>query len=338
MLGENQRDWNNSVRRAFTRTRLIGGIVIFATVFGMSGCGTGASSTNGTTSLAGNQSTGTSSGSKVIQAVGAENEYADVIKQIGGQYVSVTGIMDNPNTDPHTYEASTKDAILVGSATLVVQNGLGYDDFMNKLESASPNSNRTVIDVASALGYGNTTKNPHLWYKPDTMPRVAKLIADELSKQDPSEAAYFQNNLKTFDQSLQAWNQALADVKKSFPNAPVAVTEPVCDYLLEAAGMDIKTPWSFQAAVMNGVDPSPQDVQIEENLLKNHQVKVLLYNQQAVDDVTTALLKLAKENNIPVVGVYETMPPNHTYQTWMEDEVKALKSAIQNGTSTETMS
>lgn len=304
----------------------------------MSGCGTGSSYSNGTTLSSGNQAQGTSSNSKIIQAVGAENEYADVIKQIGGQYVSVTAIMSNPSTDPHTYEASIKDASLVANATLIVQNGLGYDDFMSKLEAASPNSNRTVIDVATALGYGKTTLNPHLWYKPDTMPRVAKLIADALSKQDPSEAQYFQSNLKKFDQSLQDWNQSLSDLKKSFPHVPVAVTEPVCDYLLEAAGMDIKTPWSFQAAVMNGVDPSPQDVQIQENLIKEHQVKVLLYNQQAVDDVTTALLKLARENHIPVVGVYETMPPNHTYQTWMEDEVKALKNAIQNGTSTETIS
>lgn len=328
MLGENQRDWNHSKEKGLKKAWLVGGLAIVAAVFGMSGCGIGASPS----------STGTRAGSQVIQAIGAENEYADVIKQIGGKYVSVTGIMDNPSTDPHTYEASTKDASLVGSATLVVQNGLGYDDFMSKLESASPNSNRTVIDVATALGYGNTTKNPHLWYKPGTMSRVAKIIADELSKQDPSEAKFFQDNLKTFDLSLQTWNQALAGVKKSFPNTPVAVTEPVCDYLLEAAGMDILTPWSFEAAVMNGVDPSPQDVQIEENLLKNHQVKVLLYNQQAVDDVTTALLNLAKENHIPIVGVYETMPSNHTYQTWMEDEVKSLQNAIQNGTSTETMS
>lgn len=334
MLRDNQKDRKNYINRLLKGNPFVG-IAVVATVL-LGGCATGAPSSNGNTSTGGNQAQGTSS-SKVIQAVGAENEYADVIKQIGGRYVSVTGIMDNPSIDPHTYEASTKNASTVGSATLVVQNGLGYDDFMSKLESASPNSNRTVINVASALGYPSSTKNPHLWYKPDTMPKVAKLISDELSKQDPSEAKYFQSNLNTFNQSLQAWNQALADVKKSFPNTPVAVTEPVCDYLLEAAGMDIKTPWSFQAAVMNGVDPSPQNVQIQDNLFKNHQVKVLLFNQQAVDDATTALLKLAKENNIPVVGVYETMPPNHIYQTWMEDEIKNLRNAIQNGTSTETM-
>ena len=43
-----------------------------------------------------------------VVAVGAENEYADVISQIGGPYVRVSAIMSNPNTDPHEFEASAK--------------------------------------------------------------------------------------------------------------------------------------------------------------------------------------------------------------------------------------
>jgi zinc/manganese transport system substrate-binding protein len=80
-----------------------------------------------------------------IVAVGAENEYADIISQIGGKYVSVTAIMSDPNTDPHSYEANTQDASIVSKSTLVVENGLGYDDFIDKLVSGSPNSKREVI-------------------------------------------------------------------------------------------------------------------------------------------------------------------------------------------------
>jgi zinc/manganese transport system substrate-binding protein len=74
----------------------------------------------GGTSLA-----GASSG--VIAAVGAENEYANVIEQIGGRYVKVTAIESNPNTDPHTFEASTSVAQAVSSASLLIENGVGYD-------------------------------------------------------------------------------------------------------------------------------------------------------------------------------------------------------------------
>lgn len=323
---------SNHVRPAQTHSARWVGLAALVTAMSVSGCGPAVQ-----TNPAPGQGNQTTSSSKQIQAVAAENEYANVIKQIGGKYVSVTGIMSNPSTDPHTYEASTENATLVSQATLVVQNGLGYDGFINHLESASPNANRTVIDVAASLGYGPKTLNPHLWYNPKTMPQVAKLIAADLSQQDPSKTVYFQHNLQKFDTSLKLLNQSLADLKKTFANTPIAVTEPVADYLLQAAGMNIKTPWTFQAAVMDGVDPSPQDVQTQENLIQNRQVKVLVYNQQAVDAVTTTLLTLAKQNNVPVVGVYETMPPNMSYQTWMETEVKDLHNAIQNGTSTETI-
>jgi zinc/manganese transport system substrate-binding protein len=306
---------------------LLAGVAAVTAMILLTGCGTRQAVTQ--TPLAAN---------KVIQAVGAENEYADVISQIGGQYVSVVGIMSDPNVDPHTYEASTQDAALVAGASLIVENGLGYDDFMDKLEAASPSSSRTVIVAAQVLGDPATTSNPHLWFDPKTMPKVAAAIAQSLETQLPDQTQYFASRLATFDNSLNDWNKDLADVQQGYAGASVAVTEPVADYMLQAAGMNIKTPWGFQAAVMNGTDPSPQDVQTQENLLSQRQVKAFIYNQQAVDDVTTALMKLAKDSNIPIVGVYETMPPGLTYQTWMEQETNNLLKALKDGVPTETMS
>lgn len=279
-----------------------------------------------------------SSSDKLIYAVGAENEYADVVSQIGGKYVSVTSIMSNPSTDPHSYEANTKDASAVAKATLVVENGLGYDDFMDKLQSSSPNSKRKVIDVSKVLGYSKNTPNPHLWYKPGTMEKVAELVEKNLESQMPSQKQYFKNRLKTFDNSLKPWNDDLNKLSQAYKGTGIAVTEPVADYLLEAANLKVKTPWGFQASVMNGTDPSPQNVQIQENLLKNKEVKVFVYNQQAIDDATTNLMKLAKKNNIPVVGVYETMPSNYNYAKWMEEETNNILNAIKTGTSMEKIS
>ena len=87
----------------------------------------------------------------VINAIGAENEYANVLSQIGGRYVHVSSVLDNPNTDPHTFEASPSVAEEVGAAQLIVQNGAGYDDFMGKIESASPNPSRKVIVVQNRI-------------------------------------------------------------------------------------------------------------------------------------------------------------------------------------------
>ncbi|MGD0447767.1 MAG: zinc ABC transporter substrate-binding protein [Candidatus Dormibacteria bacterium] len=270
-----------------------------------------------------------------IAAVGAESEYANVITQIGGPYVAVSAVMSNPNIDPHTYEASPQVAQTVSTAQLVVQNGAGYDGFMETIEVATPSSTRRVIDVQSLLGLPATTENPHLWYSPATMPAVAKAIGKDLAALAPSHEAYFTAEVAAFDTSLAPWTQAIAALKSSSSGAPVATTEPVADYMLQAAGLDNLTPWPFQADVMNGVDPSAQDVSLEQGFFTGHQVKAFIYNQQVTDSLTQSLLTIAHENGIPVVGVYETMPtPGYDYQTWMVAEVNAVQKALASGVST----
>ena len=272
----------------------------------------------------------------VIVAVGAENEYANVISQVGGKYVQASAIMSNPNTDPHTFEASASVARTVSEAQLVVQNGVGYDTFMNTIENAAPNSARKVIVVQDLLGLPVGTPNPHLWYKPSTMPAVANAIAADLAAIQPAHASYFKANAARFIASLTAWNNAIAAFAAKYPNTPVATTEPVADYMLQAAGADNLTPFAFQADIMNGTDPSAQDVAIERSLFTGHKVKVFLYNQQVTDTLTESFITLARQNNIPVVGVYETMPvPGYDYQSWMLTEVQDLTKAVADHISTE---
>jgi zinc/manganese transport system substrate-binding protein len=250
-----------------------------------------------------------------IVAVGAENEYANVIGQIGGKYVHVIAILSNPTTDPHTFESSPSVSQTVSAAQLVVQNGLGYDAWMNKIEAATP--------------------NPHLWYSPATMPAVAKAIATDLAALLPAHAAVFRANLARLDASLRPWRQALAHFKATYPGTPVAVTEPVGDYMLKAAGARILTPFGFERDVMNGVDPSPQDVSLQTSLFSGHKIKAFLYNQQVTDSLTQSFLGLARQYGIPVVGVYETMPASgYNYQSWMLAEVRALQRAVADKTTT----
>jgi zinc/manganese transport system substrate-binding protein len=244
--------------------------------------------------------------------------------------------MSNPNTDPHTFEASPAVAREISSAKLVVQNGVGYDDWAATIENAAPGDGREVINVQKLLGLPDSTPNPHLWYKPSTMPKVASAIADDLGQIDPAHVSYYEANAAAFTASLATWNKAISAFKAAHPATPVATTEPVADYLLQAAGTDNLTPWTFQADVMNGTDPSPQDVALEKTLFTQHKVKVFLYNQQVTDSLTESYIKLADDNGIPVVGVYETMPtPGYTYQTWMEAEVSALDKAVTAKVSTE---
>jgi zinc/manganese transport system substrate-binding protein len=309
-----------TVRRALPASLAIASSVLLVAACGSS------SSPSGPTALPGQ-----------IIAVGAENEYANVISQIGGKYASVTAIESSPTTDPHTFEANPSIANLVGSAGLVVQNGIGYDDYVTKIEAAASNSARRVIVVQHLLGLPDSTPNPHVWYKPGTMPVVAKAIASALSAIQPQHAAYFAARVTKFNRSLAPWYEALKQFQASYPHTPVATTEPVGDYMLQAAGAVNLTPFSMQADVMNGVDPAPQNISLQNRLLAQHRVKALLYNQQVTDTLTQTFLNAAAANGIPVVGVYETMPPGYDYQRWMLAEVQALSRAVGQHVSTQKL-
>jgi zinc/manganese transport system substrate-binding protein len=274
----------------------------------------------------------------VISALGVENEYADVIAQIGGPYVRVTAIETDPTTDPHSFEVSPRVAGRIARADLIVENGLGYDDWADKMIAAAPRPGRQVINVQHLRRLSDNTPNPHLWYDPATMPAVAGAIAADLSRLQPAHAGYFQAKATRFETALKPWFAAIAAFKTAHPGTPVAVTEPVGDSMLQAAGTEIRTPFSLQAAIMNGTDPAPQDVTTQNALFTGHRVKVFVYNQQVTDPLTASFLSLAKRNGVPVVGVYETMPtPGYTYESWMLAEVVALEKAVSDKVSTETL-
>jgi zinc/manganese transport system substrate-binding protein len=282
--------------------------------------------------------TSTPARSGSIAVVAAENEYGNVAAQVGGTDVSVTSVESNPNTDPHTYEVSPSVAQEITAAQVIIQNGIGYDAYMTRIESASPRTTRKVINVQHLLGLPDSTPNPHLWYDPTTMPKVANALAADYAALKPADASYFTANAAKFIASLNPWLQALASFKSQYAGTPVATTEPVADYMLQAAGADNLTPFAFQLGVMNGVDPSPQDVSLQTSLFTQHKVKVLVYNQQVTDTLTQTFISAAQSAKIPVVGVYETMPtPGFTYQSWMLAEVNALQKAVADGVSTQSL-
>jgi zinc/manganese transport system substrate-binding protein len=170
------------------------------------------------------------------------------------------------------------------------------------------------------------------------MPAVAAAIATDLSTLQPAHASYFQQRAQAFDASLQPWLAALARFAKRYPETPAATTEPVGDYMLEAAGIRNLTPFSLQADVMNGTDPAPQDITLQQQLIGGHRVNVFVHNQQVSSSLTESFVKLAHQAGVPVVGVYETMPtPGYDYQSWMEAELAALEAAVAHGMSTERL-
>ncbi|HUL98859.1 MAG TPA: zinc ABC transporter substrate-binding protein [Mycobacterium sp.] len=299
-----------------------------ATTVVLAACNSTPSST-GTSSTTPSGATSSTAGAAPVNVVASTNVWADIAKQVGGGHVNVTSIMSDPNADPHEFEADAKTAAALSKAQFVIENGLGYDDFMDKLLAASPNSSRVVLNAADVMQIAGPDANPHIWYEIAKIPAVASGIADQLGKIDPSDAATFTANAKTFNDSLGPINAAIANIKAKYPGAPVGYTERVPGYLVEAAGLKLATPASFAQSIEDGNDPSPADNAAMDSALTDKKIKVLLYNGQVTSPATDAVKQRAQQSGVPVVGVTETLPPtDKDFQDWQLRQINELTTAL----------
>ena len=264
-----------------------------------------------------------------VSIVAAENFYGDVARQIGGNAVKVTSILSNPDQDPHLFEASPSVARSLAGARIVVYNGLDYDPWMEKLLSASKAADRKEIVVSDLIGK-KLGDNPHIWYDTNTMVAFAKALTDALDTVDPTDKSAYDQRLAAFTASLKPIQDKIAELKDRVNGTPATATEPVFGYMFGGLGMDVRD-FDFQLAVMNNTEPSPSDVAAFESDLKNKRVKLLIYNSQATDTAAQRLLQIAKDNQIPVVGVTETKPEGKSFQDWLSGELDDVKKALPGG-------
>ena len=261
-----------------------------------------------------------------LHIVAAEAVYGDIAAQVGGDAVSVTSILSNPAQDPHLFEAGASAARAIADAQLVIHNGAGYDPWMNKLLSAIGNRDRAILVVAD-LAHAAPGANPHLWYDLDAVTALAEAIADRLPAPDKADKMKSLDRLVAFEASMLKLAERVAALKGKYAGVPVAATEPVFDYMARNIGLEMRNP-AFQRAVMNDTEPSARDVAAFEDDLRQHRVRVLLYNLQATGTVPDRMRRIAEESHIPVVGVSEVEPPGMRYQDWMSMQLDALEKAL----------
>lgn len=260
------------------------------------------------------------------KVVAAENFYGDVARQIGGDWFDVSSIMSSPDQDPHLFETTPAVARQLSEAQIVILNGANYDPWVDKLLAASPRAGRVAINVAELVGK-KSGDNPHLWYDPGTMQALAQALANTMSEIDPAHAADYVARQRAFQSSLAPLNQKIAQMRTKYGGAAITATEPVFGSMAAALGLSMRNE-RFQLAVMNDTEPSARDVAAFENDLKTRQVKALIFNKQAITNLTKRMLDTAKRAGVPVVGVTETQPAGVNYQDWMLMQLDELLKAL----------
>ena len=266
-----------------------------------------------------------------VAVVASTNVYGDIARRIGGDRVDVTSVISDPDQDPHSYEADPQNQLALSKAKVVIENGGGYDDFVDHMLKSGHNDSAQVVnavDVSGKTAPQGGELNEHVWYDFPTVAKVADRISTALAQADPGDAAAFERNATAFKAELAPLKAEEAQIKKAHGGDGVAITEPVPLYMIEASGLVNRTPGEFSEAIEEGDDVSPRVLQKSLALFAGKKVKALVYNEQTSGPQTEKAEAAAKAAGIPVVPVTETLPKGKDYLGWMTANLDALASAL----------
>ncbi|MDN5806850.1 MAG: zinc ABC transporter substrate-binding protein [Brevibacterium sp.] len=329
---------------------IMAGMAALSTVAALSGCG--------------GQASGADSEDVDLSVVTSTNVYADIVVQVAGDFATVTAVIDDPNQDPHSYEATTQDRLKLSKADLVVQNGGGYDSFMTTMLEASAAEVDTIDTVSiSALpgsedvgnephdhgeqaahggghvhehgdeedheGHEHGEFNEHLWYSVPTMTKLVDEVATHLGEAEPAHKDEFTANADEYKKTLEKLQSQIDAAKKEHQGDPVAATEPVPLWLFEDMGLENITSDDFLEAVEEGNDVPPLVLKKAEEQISSGDAVLLGYNTQAAGPQAEQLKSTAEKSDVPVVDLGETMPADAHYADWMGDYITEISTALE---------
>jgi zinc/manganese transport system substrate-binding protein len=285
------------------------------------------------TALAGCTPTSGAGGTTGVGVVAAENFWGSIASQLGGDHVHVTSIITNPNADPHDYEPSAADAREMATAGLAIVNGIGYDPWAQRLLDANPASGRAELDVGRLLGVP-VGGNPHRWYSPSDVIRVANEITAQYRRLDPSDSSYFLERRRQFEGSaLAGYHHLIAEIRNKYSGTQVGASESIFALLAPALGLDLITPPSFLKAISEGTEPTAADKATIDHQITSHQIKVYVYNSQNATPDVQRQIDEARNASIPIATITETLvPAGAPFQAWQARQLRALLNALHEAT------
>lgn len=263
---------------------------------------------------------------KPIRVVASLNFYGEAAQKVAGKYGKVDSLINNSAVDPHDYQPSIRQSQQVSNADFIIENGLGYDHWMDKMIVANDNHPQ-VIKVGVAIAHAKNGDNEHVWYQPQVMIKLTNRLAADFSQKDPQHRNYYQARARAYVQQLNQQDKLIKQAKANMhQNDRVAVSEPVFDYSLATMGYHITDP-HFAKAIEDGDDPSPHDISAIQSDIRHHRLAFFVENPQSSSKTVDNLTCLAKKHHVPVIQVTETKPDNESYTEWMRRQYRLVLKA-----------
>lgn len=282
-----------------------------------------------------------------IRVVASTNTWGNLVELVGGKYVAVKALINDPMQDPHSYQASVRDELAVKQADLVIANGENYDLFMDVLAKSVGKPVQHMVDHVSRNKGASTTvgpigeklsgENPHIWYSTTFAIEATNWLSSTLGRLDTEHVAYFNAKAAGVVAKLEKLKARETALAKSSSATAIEV-ESIADFKLADLGIRNVTPSSFWFAVIYENEISPKALSDTKSVIRNHQANLLILNAQEDSVEGKALAKVARASyasakqaglpNTQIVSMSELLPAGEDYIGWMTSNLDRIEKAL----------
>ena len=250
-------------------------------------------------------------------------------------------ILISPGAEVHDYQATPNDAKLLSEADVLVENGLGIEEFLSGLVANAGNSELQQITASEGIkviegehdehegeehghGHHHEEGDPHVWLDPILAQQQVATIRDELIAIDPSNADSYRTNADAYIQQLQQLDSEFQPRLAPLVGCNFITFHDAFAYLAQRYGLQ-------QEAIVEIPEDSitPQDIQRVQQTAEQYQVKALLTEPGIKDK---RIQQISSDLNLPLEAIDplesgET-DPQYYFQA-MRGNLEALERACQ---------
>lgn len=269
---------------------------------------------------------------KPLRVVASFSVLGDLAKNIGGDDVTVISLV-GANTDPHTYHPTPDDVRQLMDADLIILNGLGFDDWVTRLISASHAPGRVLVvgdaNKAHAITDVKGVPDPHMWQSVNNARYYVRTIAETLEEMLPVHNRMTYSRLLAYDGRLQQLDSFIrAEVNGIIPSQRIIVVDhDAFEYFGSAYNLRFVSPLGQNTEA----EPSAADVARIVNIVKIQNIRKVFSEAMTNPKLVR---QIAKEGGAEVAGplysdaLSEPRTDAGTYIGMMQHNARVLKAAL----------
>jgi len=282
---------------------------------------------------------------KPLNVVATFSILGDLVQEIGGERITVRTLI-GPNADAHTYSPTPEASKALANADLVIENGIGFEGWMDRLVKASGYKGPIVVASHDVLTHtvgpeegleshhhhhdeNSRMTDPHAWQDVSNVRLYVKTIAKALMQARPNDAPFFDAKAKAYDVELEKLDTWIKTELEGIPTAQrkIITSHDAFGYFASAYDVTFLSP----QGVNTEIEPTATDVANLVNQMKAEKVRRVFFEALASPKLIASLAKDANaEVGKPVYSdaLSKADGPATTYVSLMRYNVAQFKGAM----------